>query len=177
MSIISQKNLTDNQKDIILQLCLEEIPELIDQNNAHVKELINNMCKNLENAYHYKVATMEKNELVNLNCNNLINLNNLITSGSHLMLRQNQMLTWVPKKQKFKWIMDARCINYHLEMLIFAFNERKINIMEFRKTFMIIKPFVSGNKQTVDIVVLGTKGNKKKDGPKPNRVYWSKFDI
>ena len=73
--------------------------------------------------------------------------------------------------------MDARCINYHLEMLIFAFNERKINIMEFRKIFMIIKPFVSGNKQTVDIVVLGTKGNKKKDGPKPNRVYWSKFDI
>ena len=67
MSVISQKNLTDNQKDIILQLCLEKIPELIDQNNAHVKELINNMCKNLENAYHYKVATMEKNELVNLN--------------------------------------------------------------------------------------------------------------
>ena len=93
------KNLTDNQKDIILQLCLEEIPEQVDQNNIHVKELINNMYKNLENAYHYKVATMEKNGLVNLNCNNLINLNNIITSGSYIMLRQKQMLSWLPSKK------------------------------------------------------------------------------
>lgn len=123
------------------------------------------MCKTLENAYYYKVSTMQTtNGVINLSVKKLINLNNIVTNGLHIMLRQKQLLSWVPQDQRFKWIMDVRCIRYHLEMLIYAFNERKIHTEEFKRNFLKIKPFKSGNKTTVEILLSGLKDNKKQKG-------------
>lgn len=58
--------------------------------------------------------------------------------------------------------MNIRCIKYHLEVLIFAFNKRKISTTKFRENFMRIKPFTSINKKTVEIIILGTEENKKR---------------
>ena len=126
------------------------------------------MCKMLKNGYYYKVKTMEKNRLLNLNCNNLIHLNNIITPGSNVMLKQHQIKSWIPEKRNFKWAMDVRCIKYHLEMLIFAFNQRKIQIEKFKENFMKIKPFNSGNKTTIDILFLSTGKNKRNNGQQRN---------
>ena len=57
--------------------------------------------------------------------------------------------------------MDVRCIRYHLEMLVYAFNERKIHTEEFKRSFLKIRPSKSGNKTTVDVLLLGVKDNKK----------------
>ena len=64
--------------------------------------------------------------------------------------------------------MDIRCIKYHLEMLIFVFNQRKIEVEEFEASFMEIKPFNLGNKTTIDILFLGTEKNKRKNGQQRN---------
>ena len=71
-------------------------------------------------------------------------------------------------RKKFKWGMDIRCIKYHLEMLIFVFNQRKIKVEEFEANFMEIKPFNLGNKTTIDILFLGTEKNKRKNGQQRN---------
>ena len=57
--------------------------------------------------------------------------------------------------------MDVRCIRYHLEMLVYAFNKRKIHTEEFKRNFLKIRPSKSGNKTTVDVLLLGVKDNKK----------------
>ena len=57
--------------------------------------------------------------------------------------------------------MDVRCIRYHLEMLVYAFNERKIHTEEFKRNFLKIRPSKSRNKTTVDVLLLGVKDNKK----------------
>ena len=57
--------------------------------------------------------------------------------------------------------MDVRCIRYHLKMLVYGFNERKIHTEEFKSNFLKIRPFKSGNKTTVDVLLLGIKDNKK----------------
>ena len=57
--------------------------------------------------------------------------------------------------------MNVRCIRYHLEMLIYAFKERKIHTNEFKRNFLKIRFFKSGNKTTVEILILGLKESKK----------------
>lgn len=57
--------------------------------------------------------------------------------------------------------MDVRCIRYHLEMLVYAFNQGRIAAEEFKKNFLEIKSFMAGNKKTVEILLLGLKDNKK----------------
>ena len=57
--------------------------------------------------------------------------------------------------------MDVRCIRYHLEMLVHAFNERRIHREEFKRNFLKIRPSKFGNKTTVDVLLLGVKNNKK----------------
>ena len=155
--------LTDQERDIIWQICLDKIPKPVDENNSHTKGLINHMCHTLENAYHYKVTTMDISKgIIKLNIQKLIDLNNIVTNGMHLMLRQKQMLSWVPEKKKFKWVMNVRCIRYHLEMLIYAFKGRKIHTNEFKRNFLKIRLFKSGNNTTVEILILGLKESKKR---------------
>ena len=115
------RGITDDEKNTIREMVLYEMLQTINKDSIQERELISNMC---DNAYHYKVDTMEKDRLLKLNCNNLTNLNNLIVSGANVMLRQVQMKCWIPETKKAIWAMDVRCIRYHLEMLLFAFNER-----------------------------------------------------
>ena len=158
-----KKNLTDNEQDKIPQIVLEEIPKSVDQNSTHGKELINQMCHTLENAYYYKTSSMEISDgTIFVTIEKLINLNNMITNGSHIMLRQKQMLCWIREKKRFSWVIDVRCIRYHLKILVYAFNKRKILTEEFKSNFLKIRPFKSGNKTTVNVLLLGIKDKKKR---------------
>ena len=117
----------------------------------------------LENAFYYKLANFEIDDgIIHLTIGKLIAFNNMITCGSFLMLRQKQMLCWVQETKQFKWIMDVRCMRYHLQMLLYVFNGRRITAEEFRENFMQIRPFQTANKTTVDVLLLGLKDNKKR---------------
>ena len=57
--------------------------------------------------------------------------------------------------------MDARCVQYHLDFLVYAFNERKITNKEFKEIFFKIRSFKGGNHKTIEILLLGIKENKR----------------
>ena len=59
--------------------------------------------------------------------------------------------------------MDVRCFRYHLKILVHMFNERRIDAEKFEKNFLTIRPFKSGNKAIVKILLLGLKDNKRKE--------------
>lgn len=117
----------------------------------------------IQNGYYYKLANFEIDDsIIHIDIGKLIAFNNIITCGSFLMLRQKQMMCYVRKTKQFKWLLDVRCIRYHLSMLIYMFNKRRIDAEEFRENFKKIRPFQTANKNTVDTLLLGLKDNKKR---------------
>ena len=82
-------------------------------------------------------------------------------SGKNPMLRQEEKLKWNPKTKVQKYAMDCGCIRYHLNMLIFVFNNRFISNSEFITNFLHIAPFSDANKKTVEILLLGVDENKE----------------
>ena len=77
-----------------------------------------------------------------------------------ILLRQEQKLKWNPKTKVQKFAMDAQCIRYHLNMLIFVFNNRFISNNDFITNFLHIAPFSDANKKTVEILLFGVAENK-----------------
>lgn len=105
-----KRYVTNNEKEEIQKITLKEVPENADKEDRVVKELINDMCRNLENAYYYKVAYLEiKEGVILLTVDKLIALNNIVTAGAFVMLRQKQMLCWAPEKKHLsgQWMLDV----------------------------------------------------------------------
>lgn len=122
-----KRYVTDKERDELKQIAWNKVPQSL-RNNDRVEECVAKLNSILQNAYYYKIANFEIDEgILHLTIGKLIAFNNIITCGSFLMLRQKQMLCWVQECKQFKWTMDVRCIRYHLNMLLYMFNKRKIN--------------------------------------------------
>ena len=154
------RNLTNNEEFILNEMAKMVVPKSIIQTSNEGRKMIEYIYQTLENAFYYKLYYMQDKSKLYLNIHHLIHLNNLITSGKNIMLRQEQKIKWNPKTKTQKFAMDARCIRYHLKMLIFAFNNRFISNNKFYINFLHISPFSDANKKTVEILLLGVSENK-----------------
>ena len=140
--IPEERKLTDNEKFTLNQMAIEQIPESLNQTTREGRELVEYIYQILKNAFYYKLLYMQKESKLYLNIHHLIHLNNLMISGKNTMLRQEQNLKWNPKTKVQKYAMDCRCIRYHLNMLIFVFNNRFISNSEFITNFLHLHHFL-----------------------------------
>lgn len=95
-----RRKLTKKQKEEIRNLCTESVHEKVNMNDIHVQNQLREMERTLASSFYYKTSSMEIIEgLLIISIDELIDLNNIITCGSNVMLRQKQMYTWVKKRE------------------------------------------------------------------------------
>ena len=141
-------------------MSLIALPKEVSVDN--VDNIIAASNRRLESTLYFRISDMEMEEgVLYLNIDKLIDLNNIVTGGRSIMLRQRQMYTYVEKEKIFKNSMNIMCIRYHLEVLVYVFNIRKTEVDEFKRNILRIRPFKSGNYRTTEILLLGIKNNKR----------------
>ena len=114
---------------------------------------VDEIFKNLIEAYEIIVSSTIKYEKIFLRNEDLILLNNILTNSSNWQLRQLQQYH-VDEEGKKIWKMDTRIIKYYLNILNDMFNERKISHIEYREKFIRIWLFKEGNEILLDILFL-----------------------
>ena len=85
----------------------------------------------------------------------LLAMNNIITSSSNWQLRKIQLQ--YKEGEKLKWRMDVRVIKYHLLLINDLFNRNKIEEKEYRTRFTQIYPFEFCNELVLRLLFLGEK--------------------
>ena len=155
-----KREITFDEQKQIHEMSLIVLPKDVSVDN--VDNIIAASNRRLESALYFRISDMEiEEDVLYLNIDKLIDLNNIVTGGRIVMVRQRQMYTYVEKEKIFKNSMDVRCIRYHLEALVYVFNKRKIEVDEFKRNILRIRPFKSGNYRTMEILLLGIKNNKR----------------